>query len=408
MNLHSLSVYNRLPEDSTSAPDFIFLDNDFSALDSNQPPDILYREFISILMGKVIEETVSEKNISDVVTFYSFFYHNFSHKYINNESLKELFFGEFYTINEYFISCYRNLLKHQRGGCKSVNATKKTLCQLINYCFQNVLSLYQNKKPDENLFCSAKSIALPLMLKPWDALYRTDSSRLYLVDSDSGRNFKIYNDQFAIEQTFSVDQPTKLTSIQQRIYISSTYAAKLYLYEPSVNNLATIAVPEPIEIVYGKGEDIFLIGRSKKHYRLTGTNCQAVGDCAIPADFYVDNYCFYQDKVLCTSHTDNRICEWSIGSDQVRYIVLPGLYMPNSIEVSEGLIYIAEKETGHLNVYDLVSFEAICSSGFFSKQGLGNADTTKLLPVKRRGQPPHLYVFSWLKHTIVDYELAIF
>lgn len=303
------------------------------------------------------------------------------------------------ALAELSICIYKKLLLKQRDGLK-VDELEKKNAQLINYYLQNLLSINDKKIECNKVFSEVSYLNT---YKVWDAVCLLNDEIL-IVDSDSEYSVKTYAiDGGEVRKKYKFNLPTKCTKAGEFLVIHSTYCHDLLI----ISGDTEIRYKHDCEVrafTAINGFHILIDGLGRVfHTKLDNNELNLLPLVTIKnLNFYIDSYCTSSGFLYCSSHTSSRILVINLNTWDVEEIHLEGVYMPNSIEISCGKVFVSDKETGFISVFDLRDFKLIEQFGFFSKGEGGNADTIKVLPLSREGRVK-LYAFSWLKSAVNVY-----
>jgi hypothetical protein len=304
------------------------------------------------------------------------------------------------ALAELSIHIYKNLLLKQRDGFL-VDELEKKNAQLINYYLQNLLSLNDKKVYCERLI---SEVSFLCTYKVWDAAC-LPNNELLIVDSDAEYSIKVYSiDGGDVKRRFKFNLPTKCTRADELLVIHSTYCNELLVILRGVETRYTHHCE--VRAFSLINDSYILIDGEGTVYNATldNNNISLIPIFKIKnMNFYIDSYCTSNGYLYCSSHTSSRILMINLITWVTEEINLEGVYMPNSIEISCGKVFISDKETGFISVFNLRNFKLIEKFGFFSKRKGGNVDTIKVLPLLIEGKG-ELYAFSWLKSSVNVYR----
>lgn len=304
-----------------------------------------------------------------------------------------------YELCEYCIGVYKVQLKAQRLGLEIDIRVKKN-SQVFNYYLQNILSNYESSLTNDY---NQSVLVFNNIYKLWDAA--ADDSNLYVVDSSSSKNFKVYKiDTGELIFKDNCSKPTKCNLIGGKVFVHSTYSNQLSLFDLSNFSRVDYFHSNIVRCIYEAGNEVNLIDDSGDLYSLdintSSVNLRYIRKIDFK-DFFIDSYVIHNDFAICSSHTSSSLMYINLKSFEVSFKKLNNVYMPNSLDVGGGRIYVCDKETGLISIYDEEKLELIDKFGFFSKKYKGNADTIKVLLVKKK-----LYIFSWLSDNINVVEFS--
>lgn len=391
--IDSLKVYNQLPEDVAAVYTGVTLTSD-EAFDSLI---VLQNNYLQ----RVLASRVSEEDFDLLLEKVSLIYSSLS--FGSEVPLEKI--NEAKRLNDTFIYLYRNYLKLERQKQGSFRL-QKTLCQFLNYSFQNCVSKFDKEDSELNGISCLGDFNLEGMDKPWDAVFY--GAYLYVIDSCGKNNLKIYDNELKLVIAFHISKPTSIAIVNNTVVVTSTYSPEVvFLRDNEI--IQRINLLEPIEVVFGNESEFFFITREKKILTINLDGLNSLNSIVsfyidFPKDYYIDSYCAYGKVLYFASHTDSRVIEFDKTNYSYRYLFAEGLYMPNSIDIKEDLIYMSDKETGKISIYSYPSFSLKYKFGHFSKVNHGNADTTKILPFLE-AENECFFAFSWLKNCITKYKI---